>query len=163
MDGSSLWGALQRVLEEREETLAVAESCTGGLVSHRITEIPGASRVFRLGVVAYSNEAKIALLGVRTATLARCGAVSEAVAREMAAGAARVGGADCGVGVTGIAGPGGGSREKPVGTVCIAVFGPGEREGPASRLAFAGTRSEIKAASATAVARLLLEFIRTAR
>ena len=160
MEDASLWGAIHRVLRDRGEFLSVAESCTGGLIAHRITEIPGASLTFRLGVVAYSNEAKIALLGVRAETLARCGAVSESVAREMAAGAVRAGGGGYGVGVTGIAGPGGGSREKPVGTVFVAVCGPGEREGPAERLELAGTRPEIKARSAAAAARILLDHVR---
>lgn len=162
MDDASVWGALLGVLDERGETLSVAESCTGGLVSHRITEVPGASRVFRLGVVAYSNEAKRSLLGVRVETLARCGAVSEDVAREMAAGVVRAGECDYGVGVTGIAGPGGGSPEKPVGTVWVAVCARGENQGPALRLELTGTRSEIKAASAVAAARILLDSIRPA-
>jgi nicotinamide-nucleotide amidase len=158
-EASSVYHALHRVLDERGETLSVGESCTGGLIAHRITEIPGASRIFLLGVVAYSNEAKVALLGVRPETLDRCGAVSEEVAREMAAGAARAGGSTFGIGVTGIAGPGGGSREKPVGTVCVGACRSGRAEAVSARLEFAGTRSGIKAMSAAAAVRFLLEYL----
>ena len=95
-----------RLLAERKQTLALAESCTGGCLAHRLTNVPGASAVFLGGVVAYSNAAKQKFLGVRTKTLAAHGAVSEAVAREMAEGARRKFGADFALGVTGIAGPG---------------------------------------------------------
>jgi nicotinamide-nucleotide amidase len=112
-------------LAERRERLAVAESCTGGLVAQLVTSVAGASDVFDLGVVAYANASKQALLGVPEALLAAHGAVSEPVARAMAEGARRAGGATWGLGVTGIAGPGGGTEEKPVGTVHLAIAGPG--------------------------------------
>lgn len=102
-------------------TLAVAESCTGGLLAHRITNVPGASAIFLEGLVTYSNDAKSRTLGVPEELLAREGAVCEPVARAMAEGAAARSGAHFGIGVTGIAGPGGGSPEKPVGTVFIAL------------------------------------------
>ena len=115
---------VHRTLIERGRTLAVAESCTGGTIAARFTAMPGASAYFRCGVVAYANEAKHDLLGVDTETLARYGAVSEQVARRMAEGVRRVAGADYAVATTGIAGPAGGSPEKPVGTVWIAVATP---------------------------------------
>lgn len=99
------------------KTVVTAESCTGGWVATAITAIPGSSSCFSYGLVSYGNEAKQALLGVRAETLAEHGAVSEQTVNEMAAGALHVSGADLAVAVSGIAGPGGGSAEKPVGTV----------------------------------------------
>jgi nicotinamide-nucleotide amidase len=110
-----------RALAEKGLTLAVAESCTGGLVGHRLTEVGGSSAWFRGGVIAYANDVKEQLLGVQAATLAHHGAVSEETAAEMADGVRRALGADLGLGVTGIAGPTGGTPEKPVGTVCFAL------------------------------------------
>ena len=106
-------------------TLATAESCTGGGLAEAITRLPGSSAWFQGGVVAYANDLKVALLGVHPQTLSTHGAVSAAVATEMARGASSKAGADIGVGVTGIAGPGGASAGKPVGTVWIAWCGPG--------------------------------------
>ncbi len=110
-----------RLLRERGLTLALAESCTGGLVGHRLTNVPGSSAYVRGALVAYANSAKEALLGVRPETLAAHGAVSEETAGEMAAGARRALGASLGVSTTGIAGPDGGTPEKPVGTVCFGL------------------------------------------
>lgn len=130
--GSQLYGiedeeleaVLIRLLTERKETLALAESCTGGCIAHRLTNVPGASAVLLAGLVTYSNAAKQKFLGVPAETLAQHGAVSEPVARQMAEGARRETGADYALAVTGIAGPSGGTPEKPVGTVFIGLAGP---------------------------------------
>ena len=119
VDDESLEGTLVRLLTDRRQTLALAESCTGGYVAHRLTNVPGASAVLWGGVVSYANEAKMKWLGVNESTLTGHGAVSEETAREMAEGARRASGADFALSVTGIAGPAGGSEEKPVGTVYI--------------------------------------------
>lgn len=124
--GEKIEGAIVRLLTERNLTLATAESCTGGFIANQITNVPGASRIFLGGIVAYSNEAKRKFLGVRAKTLARHGAVSEAVAHEMAEGARKKFVADFAIAVTGIAGPGGGTKQKPVGTVFIALAAAGE-------------------------------------
>jgi PncC family amidohydrolase len=110
-----------QLLRERGKTIALAESCTGGLIASRLTDIPGSSDYFLLSLVTYSDRSKVELLGVKRSTLDRHGAVSEAVAGEMAAGARRAAGADVGLSVTGIAGPGGGSAEKPVGLVYFCI------------------------------------------
>ena len=113
-----------RLLTKKKRTLALAESCTGGFIANQITNVPGSSKIFLGGVVAYANEVKQKFLGVRAKTLQRHGAVSHAVAREMAAGARKRFRADFAIAVTGIAGPSGGTKSKPVGTVFIAVAGP---------------------------------------
>jgi len=120
-DGSLLEEVVVRLLTEAGKRVATAESCTGGLIASRVTDVPGSSAVFTHGFVTYSNEAKEQLLGVRRETLATHGAVSEEVAAEMAAGALSASGSDLAVSVTGIAGPSGGSVGKPVGTVCYGV------------------------------------------
>ena len=117
-----------RELAKRGMTLVVAESCTGGFLAHRITNVSGASTIFLAGHCTYSNEAKQETLGVNSETLAGHGAVSEAVAREMAEGARAKHGADFALSTTGIAGPTGGTEEKPVGTVFIALAGPNGTE-----------------------------------
>lgn len=122
--------------------LAVAESCTGGMLGARLTAIPGSSDVFLGGVIAYANEVKRELLGVNAAVLESEGAVSEAVARQMATGARERTGANIGLGITGVAGPGGGTPEKPVGTVWIAMDFNGELT--TRRLQLIGDREEIR-------------------
>ena len=112
-------------LTVRRQTLALAESCTGGYIAHRLTNVPGASVVFPGGFTTYSNEAKESCLGVPAATLATHGAVSEATARAMAEGARKTLKTTYALAVTGIAGPTGGSAEKPVGTVYMALAGGG--------------------------------------
>jgi nicotinamide-nucleotide amidase len=123
-------------------TIATAESCTGGLLGARLTAIPGSSDVYVGGVIAYDNSVKTKLVGVRDVSLSEHGAVSEQVAREMAEGCARAVGTQIGIGITGIAGPGGGTAEKPVGTVWIAVAGAGETR--ALGRVFVGDREEIR-------------------
>ena len=121
--GKKVEDTIVRLLTERNLTLATAESCTGGCIANRLTNVPGASKIFLGGVVAYNNGVKRKFLGVRPETLSRNGAVSAAVAREMAAGARNKFGADFAIAVTGIAGPSGGTKSKPVGTVFIALAG----------------------------------------
>jgi nicotinamide-nucleotide amidase len=121
--------AVGRLLRERKATLAVAESCTGGLISHLLTEIPGSSDYFLFSAVTYANEAKMRVLGVSADTLLRRGAVHVDTATEMAGGARRISGAAYGIATTGIAGPTGGSVEKPVGTVCIGLSTPTQEFG----------------------------------
>ena len=123
VDVGDLQTALVRALLERGLQVALAESCTGGMAAERLTGVPGASKVFSCGLCCYSNEMKERLAGVRHETLVREGAVSEQTAKELAAGARRVGGADIGVGITGNAGPGP-SEGKEVGLVYIAVDSP---------------------------------------
>ena len=135
--------------------LAVAESCTGGLLGERLTNIPGSSDVFLGGVIAYHNDLKKELLGVRAEDLERYGAVSEQVALQMASGIRERTGADVGVSVTGIAGPGGGTPEKPVGLVWIAVH---SSEAKARRFHVVGDRAEIRQRAAQAA----LEMVRRA-
>ncbi len=123
-EGSSVEQQIHEILTARGEKLAVAESCTGGTIAAKFTAMAGASAYFMAGVVSYSNEAKHDILGVSWDSLNAYGAVSEQVAREMAEGVRRVSKADYAIATTGIAGPGGGSKEKPVGTVWMAVATP---------------------------------------
>lgn len=146
-----------QVLTERGRRLATAESCSGGLIAHRLTNVAGASACFLGGVVVYSNEMKVKLLGVSEETLAAHGAVSKATAREMAAGARTRLGADYVVAVTGIAGPGGGTVEKPVGLVYIAVAAPGGIE--TRCFEFAGDRDAVKSQTAESALAFLREKI----
>jgi len=138
-DGADIALVVSGLLKDRKLTLAAAESCTGGLLAARLTEIPGSSAFFERGYVTYSNRSKVDLLGVAEATIAETGAVSEPVAAAMALGARRSAGTDVGIGITGVAGPDGGTDEKPVGLVYVAIDGaagtrvrrcrfPGDRE-----------------------------------
>ena len=146
--------ALGRLLFRRGLSLAVAESCTGGLIGDRITDVPGSSRYFFGGVISYSDAAKVGVLGVRKLTLAQWGAVSEQTVREMAAGVCRRFGTQVGVAVSGIAGPGGGSKTKPVGLVyvCVSV---GSRIAVERHL-FRGGRRAVKEQTASAALELCL-------
>ena len=142
-DGEDLAAAVGRLLRDGKRTFAVAESCTGGMVASLITDVPGSSDYFLGGVVPYGNDAKTKFLGVGEETLRSHGAVSEETALEMARGAVERFGADVAASVTGIAGPGGGSPEKPVGTVWFAVA---DRDGRqiAKRRSFVGERSLVR-------------------
>ncbi|HET7006456.1 MAG TPA: nicotinamide-nucleotide amidohydrolase family protein, partial [Candidatus Binatia bacterium] len=117
----TLESVVGQLLLHKQQTLALAESCTGGLISHRITQVAGSSAYFLGAAITYSNAEKIRSLGVRPETLARAGAVSPDTALEMSHGIRQRTGADIGLSVTGVAGPSGGSREKPVGTVWVSI------------------------------------------
>ena len=141
---------------ERRVTVATAESCTGGLIAAALTDVPGASEVFGFGLVTYADEAKSALLGVPAAVIAVHGAVSAEVAGAMAEGAARLAGAEATVAVTGIAGPGGGSAQKPVGLVWFGLYARGAVR--TERRVFAGLdRDGVRQASVEAALILLTE------
>ena len=136
-------------LRETEGTVAVAESCTGGLIGSLLTDVPGSSEYFDRSLVTYSYEAKLTALGVARESLDEHGAVSEPVAREMAAGVRDVAGTDWGVSTTGIAGPEGGPPKKPVGTVYVGLafrgeWGSGESYTRVERHEFDGDRTQIK-------------------
>jgi PncC family amidohydrolase len=148
-----------RMLRERGLTLAVAESCTGGLVSARITDVPGSSVYFRGGVVAYANSVKREALGVAEEILQEKGAVSAETAGAMAGGVRKALAADIGIGVTGIAGPAGGTAEKPVGLVYIALAHAGGCS--CVRNLFSGGRLQVRQQSAEAALALLREFLET--
>ena len=145
------------ILRRMGRTLATAESCTGGLIANRITNIPGSSDYFERGYVVYSNRAKIELLGVPPELLRQHGAVSEQVARAMAEGARSTSGADFSVGVTGIAGPAKDESAKPVGLVYVSVAGPdGVR---VEEHHFAGNRLQVKRQSADQAFQMLRELL----
>ena len=124
VSGQSMEQIVGRLLYENNATLAVAESCTGGLIANLLTDVPGSSEYFLFSAVTYSNQAKMKILKVQTQTLAKHGAVSDQVAGEMAHGARHSVDATYGLATSGIAGPGGGTDDKPVGTVCIGLATP---------------------------------------
>jgi PncC family amidohydrolase len=145
------------LLRRRGLRLAVAESCTGGLIGHRLTNVAGSSTYYMGSVTAYAYEAKVRLLGVRWETLERYGAVSKETVIEMACGVRRALAADIGLSVSGIAGPGGGTPEKPVGTTWIGLGAPGVEE--AWRYNWAGDRLRVKEQTAEQALRLLVEYL----
>ncbi len=148
-------------LRSRDLRLAVAESCTGGLLGAAITSVPGASAAFLGGVLAYDNAVKTNLLGVDAGKLARRGAVSAAIVEAMAHGLRDRLGADVNIAVSGIAGPGGGTKEKPVGTVWVAVLGPGHLM-DAHKFHFDGDRDDIRHDATQKALELALEAVREA-
>jgi PncC family amidohydrolase len=147
------------LLVTRGLTLVTAESCTGGLVAHRITDVPGSSAYFLGGFVAYANEAKEEILGVRHETLLAHGAVSEETALEMARGARQRLGADLGISTTGIAGPAGGTPDKPVGLVYVALSA--SRVELCQRYVWQGDRLSNKEQSAEAALQLLRSYLQS--
>lgn len=141
-DDETLEAAVGRILTSGKKTIAVAESCTGGLISTRLTDVSGSSKYFVRGAIPYSNEIKVRFVGVNERTLKRYGAVSRQVALEMARGIKRIAGVDIGLAVTGIAGPTGGTRIKPVGLVYLALATA--KKSTAKEFRFRGSRQEIK-------------------
>jgi nicotinamide-nucleotide amidase len=157
-DDQGLAATVGRLLKEKAKTLALAESCTGGLLSALVTDVPGSSAYFLGTVVPYADSAKEAILGVDPATLRRHGAVSEEAAREMARGARERFDSDLAVAITGIAGPDGGSEEKPVGTVFFALSDRNGREAAKRRL-YGGDRAVVRRASAMFSLELIRRFV----
>jgi nicotinamide-nucleotide amidase len=154
-DEDTLESVVGDLLRAAGATLAAAESCTGGLFSQRITAVPGSSDYFLGAAITYSNELKTQLVGVPAEMIAEHGAVSEPVARAMAEGARRSLGSDWAVGITGVAGPGGGSEAKPVGTVHLAVAGPGDGEVEHRQLRLPGDRDRVRRFSTQIVLEML--------
>lgn len=147
-----------QLLIDKKKTISVAESCSGGLLSHRLTNIPGSSKFFKLAIIAYSYEAKTYWLKVPKAVLLKHGAVSYAVAAFMAKGIRRLQKTDFGIGITGIAGPGGATKKKPIGLTYIAVSTP--KEILCVKCLFKGNRIQIKQQTAMQALKLLLEFLK---
>lgn len=162
IDVGNLETALVQALTEKKVTIATAESCTGGLISQRLTSVSGASEVFGYGLCTYANQAKENLLGVRKETLAQYGAVSEQTAQEMAEGVCRISGADIGISVTGIAGPTGGTKEKPVGLVYVGVSSPFGTQVLELQLArgYSNDRERIRFSAASHALHLALETVK---
>ncbi|MGD0576282.1 MAG: CinA family protein [Anaerolineales bacterium] len=154
----SIEAQVGELLSRHGLTLGLGESCTGGLLGDRITNVPGSSHYFRGGVVAYSNQVKERLLGVRQVTLEDQGVVSKATALEMARGARTVLGADIAIAVTGIAGPGGALPGKPVGLTWVALCGPSKEW--AEEFTWEGDRLSNKRQSAEAALRILLDYLK---
>lgn len=153
INNETLEDAIGKLLTKKKKTLAIAESCTGGLISNLITNVSGSSKYFKEGIVAYSNNAKVKYLGVPLEIIRKYGAVSSQVAKEMANGIRNKSGVDIGLGITGIAGPTGATREKPVGLVYIALSI--KNKNICREFNFLGTRTEIKHQAAQAALDLL--------
>ena len=158
VDEDTLPDLIQRLMKQKRLSLAVAESCTGGLIQKMLTDVPGASDYFQGGIVAYSNRAKLELLGVSETTLRDFGAVSEETAGEMATGVSRVFETDLGISVTGIAGPEGGTESKPVGTVSFAISYRGTVE--TATILFQGNRNGVRERAAYYLLNMLRKTVR---
>ncbi|MCL2183040.1 MAG: CinA family protein [Chitinispirillia bacterium] len=154
----SMVAHLGKIFKSKGLTLAVAESCTGGLLGGAVTSAAGASSYFRGGVIAYDNDIKRDILGVQAADLEGHGAVSGPVVHGMASGAAKLFSADCGVSVSGIAGPGGGTDEKPVGLVFIGIYYQGKAQ--SRSFTFKGDRSDIRSQSVRAAIEFLIDVVK---
>jgi nicotinamide-nucleotide amidase len=157
LEGEELEEVIGKYLEKNNQTLAVAESCTGGFLGHRITNVPGSSAYFLQGVLVYSNQAKIDLLGIPPEKIERFGAVSPQVARAMATGIRKISKADYGLSITGIAGPSGGTKEKPVGLVYTGLATP--KKVFVKKNLFLGNRIAIKFQSSQKVLDMLRRYL----
>ncbi|MCD4814668.1 CinA family nicotinamide mononucleotide deamidase-related protein [bacterium] len=157
LQGKPLPVVVGQLLRKQRQTVSVAESCTGGLIASRITDVPGCSDYFLEGIVTYSNRAKQAHLGVSQRALERYGAVSRVVALQMAKGVRKRAQTDWGLAITGLAGPGGGSKTKPVGLVYAALTGPDDRQA-SMKIQLPGSRTRVRAAGAA----MALDFLRRA-
>jgi len=144
-----------KILIKRQITLAVAESCTGGLISNRITDVSGSSKYFKMGMVAYSNKIKEEILWIPGSLIRKYGAVSRQVALEMAEGVRAIANTDVGIGVTGIAGPAGGTKLRPIGLVYIALVTGKKRI--VKRFKFKGSRQEIKFQASEVALKLIIQ------
>lgn len=155
-DNYKLADELYQLLKKNNMTVATAESCTGGMLGAALTSVPGMSGCYGYGVVTYANEAKKKMLGVRHETLESYGAVSEQTACEMALGAVKLSGADIAVSVTGVAGPGGGTAEKPVGLVYIGIAKK-SGECAAYKNIFSGDRASVREQTVITALKMLIE------
>ncbi|MCK9603857.1 MAG: CinA family protein [Candidatus Omnitrophica bacterium] len=144
---------IHKLLLKKQKTIATAESCSGGLLSSLLTKMSGSSRYFILGVTTYSNKAKESILGIRHSSITKNGAVSAIVASKMAGSVRRIAKTSLGIGITGIAGPGGGTPQKPVGTVFIAIDSPNKQI--CKRFLFKGDRTTVRRKAASKALELL--------
>ena len=149
---------LLEILTQKKLTLSIAESCTGGLLSNRLTNIPGSSQAFLLGIISYSNSSKNKILKIPEKIIQAQGAVSSQTAKLMAVNARKLAGSSLGVGITGIAGPGGGTKFKPVGTIYIGVAS--DKKTGVRKFNFSGSRLQIKRRTADKAIDMLLEVIK---
>ena len=157
LDSQSLEEIVARLLTKQKKTLSIAESCSGGLVSNLLTDIPGSSRYFKLGFIAYSNQAKISQLKISPKIIKKYGAVSPGVARAMATAVRKLAKTNLSLGITGIAGPSGGAKTKPIGLVYIALAS--SKEAWVDKFIFLGNRAAIKLKTATAALDILRKYL----